>query len=269
LEQKRVGDYDAVVLAFRRGDGDSPEHGGRELAEWLAKHGYESPPAIHTWLQKYVTDGWCITAFKIASPEAKAGAATAPDGGKSPDPKAAPRSRDLRAKPIRMSFKADRPFYPYREPETEQTKPATEARLLRVFLAAPARYAGKLGDGTKPWPGQTVWAGPVDAPHWTALYQKLAPTQVPANGVKPALVLPVADGFWLTEFEDRSSPRPGTDEVYFEPAADPSPVARPPRVITSTRTVVVTPWWHMAVYFGVPVALVLGGLGAWRLLRRA
>jgi hypothetical protein len=166
-----------------------------------------------------------------------------------------------------MSFKADRPFYPYREPETEQTKPATEARLLRVFFAAPVRYAGKLGDGTKPWPGQTVWAGPVDAPHWTALYQKLAPTQVPTNGVKPALVLPVADGLWLTEFEDRSAPRPGTDEVYFEPAADQSPVARPPHVITSTRTVMVTPWWHLAVYIGGPTVLVLGGLGAWRLTR--
>ena len=26
--------------------------------------------------------------------------------------------------------------------------------------------------------------------------------------------------WWLTEFEDRSSPRPGTDEVYFRTAAD-------------------------------------------------
>ena len=33
---------------------------------------------------------------------------------------------------------------------------------------------------------------------------------------------------WLTEFEDHSTPRPGTDEVYFKPDADQSPVARPP-----------------------------------------
>ena len=34
-------------------------------------------------------------------------------------------------------------------------------------------------------------------------------------------------------------------------------------------TVVVTPWWHLAVYFGVPLALVLGGLFVWRVARRA
>ena len=34
--------------------------------------------------------------------------------------------------------------------------------------------------------------------------------------------------WFLTEFEDRSSPRPGTDEVYFGPAPDQSPVERPP-----------------------------------------
>jgi hypothetical protein len=273
LEQKRVGDYDATVLAFRRDDGDSPDRGGKELAEWLAKHGYESPPAIDTWLQKYINDGWCITAFKIASTEPQPGAASAPEGGTSPDPKVdpkpAPRPRDLRAKPIRMSFKTDRPFYPYREPETEQAKSAAEARLLRVFFAAPVRYAGKLG-GTKPWPGETVWAGPVDAPHWTSLYQKSALTDPPTKDSKPTVAMPVAtDGYWLTEFEDRSSPRPGTDEVYFEPAADQLQVARPPNVIHSARTEMVTPWWHMAVYFGVPAVLVLGGLGAWRLLRRA
>jgi hypothetical protein len=32
----------------------------------------------------------------------------------------------------------------------------------------------------------------------------------------------------LTEFEDASSPRPGTDEVYFCASGDPSPVTRPP-----------------------------------------
>jgi hypothetical protein len=43
---------------------------------------------------------------------------------------------------------------------------------------------------------------------------------------------------------------------------------RPPIIVTNTRTVVVTPWWHAVVYVGVPVALVLGGLALWRVLRR-
>jgi hypothetical protein len=267
LEQKRVGDYDATVLAFRKGDGDTPERGAAELAEWLARHGYESPPAIEKWLERYVKDGWCVTAFKIAAPQPKK---DGHDAQPEPPKAAAGHFNELRAKPIRMSFKAERPFYPYREPETEQTKQTGEPRLLRVFLAAPARYAGKLGDGSKPWPGQAVWAGPLEPALWTRVFEQAAERDPPEKDSRPAAgaVMPKADGYWLTEFEDRSSPRPGSDEVYFEPSADTSKVERPPQVVYHTRTVMVTPWWHAAVYIGLPVAIILGWLAAWRLLRR-
>ena len=33
---------------------------------------------------------------------------------------------------------------------------------------------------------------------------------------------------WLTTFEDRASPRPGKDEVYFDPAQDRAPIVPPP-----------------------------------------
>jgi hypothetical protein len=56
--------------------------------------------------------------------------------------------------------------------------------------------------------------------------------------------------------------------VYFEPSADASPVERPPIIVNHTKTVVVTPWWHLAVYIGVPALLVRGGLGIWRLASR-
>jgi hypothetical protein len=267
LEQKRVGDYDATVLVFRKGDGSTPEQGAAELAKWLTKHGYESPPAIEKWLQKYVNDQWCVTAFKIATPEAK-------KDNKKGDPPRLDDFRDpheLRAKPIRMSFKADRPFYPYREPETDPaTRPQGESRTLRVFVAALARYEGKLGDGSKPWPGRTVWAGAVDAGRWESLFQKAKLTEPEKKADKPGLPMPTATaGYWLTEFVDNSSPRPGTDEVYFAPSADQSPVTPPPIIIQTTRTVVVTPGWHAAVYYGVPIALVLGSLVLWRVLRRA
>jgi hypothetical protein len=168
-----------------------------------------------------------------------------------------------------MSFKAGKPFYPYREPEAEQQKAAGEPRLLRVFLAAPGRFAGTLGDGPKPWPGATLWSGPVDAGRWTGVYTHADLTDPPRGKERPPVNLPrEAYGYWLTEFEDHSSPRPGTDEVYFEPDLDQSPVARPPRVITSTKVVTVTPAWHAAVLYGVPAALVLGGLAAWRLRRK-
>jgi hypothetical protein len=265
LEQKRVGDYDATVLAFRKGAGDTAETGAAELEKWLARHGYEAPPFVKEWLKKYVADQWCITAFKIASPEPKKGASKKDD----PTPPAAQTARrDLRAKPIRMSFKADRPFYPYREPQTEASAPRGESRLLRVFFAAKNRYAGKLGDGAKPWPGQTVWVGPVDTGRWNGVYFHVEP--LGGKNDNPRMNLPdEAFGYWLTEFEDRSSPRPGTDEVYFEPAADQTPVERPPNIVTKTLIVRVTPWWHIAVFIGFPTALVVIGLVTWRVLRRA
>jgi hypothetical protein len=192
------------VLVFRKGDGDTPERGAAELEKWLISHGYESPPAVKAWLAKYVQDGWCITAFKIAVPTKKD--ATKKDEPKQSDASPPGTRRDLRAKPIRMSFKADRPFYPYREPETDPaTRPANESRLLRVFFAANVRYAGKLGDGAKPWPGQTVWAGPVGVTHWSSIFQQAGLSTSNKKDEKPSVALPTpTEGFWLTEFEDRS-----------------------------------------------------------------
>jgi hypothetical protein len=265
LEQKKLGDYDTTVLRFRHGTADTPESGATAVTKWLAKHGYEASAAIKTWLERYVKDEWCITAFKIGAKK------TDDPHGLQAEPAQIGRRRDLRAKPVRMSFKAERPFYPYREPEVDQTKqpaqPGTGSRMLRVFVAAPARYAGALGDGSKLWAGQTAWAGSVDAARWDGFFRQAKLTDA-VNEDGLALTMP-ADGWWLTEFEDRSSPRPGTDEVYFAPSADPAPVTRPPIIITNTRIIERTPWWHMAVYFGVPAALVLGSLATWRLTRRA
>ncbi len=255
LEQKRVGDYDATVLVFRKGANDTADTGAAALEKWLAKHGYESPPNVREWLKRYVADRWCITAFKFASPEAKRAAQN-------------PHPLGVSTKPIRMSFKTDRPFYPYREPEAEN--PSREPRLLRVFVMAKGRVAGTLGDGAKPWPGATAWAGSQEPQRAERMFKAAhlgAPVDVEGVRVFDA---PKPDaGWWLTEFEDKSSPRPGTDEVYFEPAADQSPVARPVQYIDRTRTVTVTPWWHVAAHIGVPVLLVLGGLGLWRGLRRS
>lgn len=261
LEQKKLGDYDVSVLAFRRGTIDTPASGAAELTKWLSKHGYEASEAIQKWLERYVQDEWCITAFKIgAKPTAD-------------DPHAAPNApnarRDLRAKPVRMSFRTERPFYPYREPLTAPAPTDSSSRLLRVFVAAPWRVGGALGDGAKVWPGSTAWAGSVAPESWGVIFNRAKLTSnEPADGVAVMMPRPEA-GWWLTEFEDRSSPRPGTDEVYFAESPDASPVERPKVIYTNTQIVYRTPWWHIAVYLGVPTALFLGALGAWRLTRRA
>jgi hypothetical protein len=231
LEQKRVGDFDAAVLAFAPGAKNDPATGAAELGLWLTRNGYAFTPGLQTWLEPYVRDGWVVTAFKIAA-EPKPADKQAPAGN-------AKSTINLGARPVRMSFKTDRPFFPYREPEDQRDEHAKSMqRLLRVFVAAPTRFAGKLGDGAKPWPGETKWAGPIESPQWANVFKHAAMTAPPA-----------VEGWWLTEFEDRSSPRPGTDEVYFEPSADTSPVYRRPHVADHM------PWWLGALCCSSPFAL--------------
>ena len=187
LQEKRVAGFDAVVL-----EADDP----KALGAWLDRHGYPSSPALTAWLAPYVDKHWKITAFKIARD------AQGPPG--------------VATSAVRMTFKTDRPFFPYREPEDQRAAAGTGPRLLRVYLLAEKRMAGTLGE-MGGWPGQVVWADRLTADQRTRLLGtlKLPPDTPPGS-------------WWLTEFEDRSAPRPGTDEVYFRPAADQAAVARPP-----------------------------------------
>jgi hypothetical protein len=238
LERARVGDFDAVVLALAAGAKDDPKAGAAELAVWLAEHHYALSPSLQAWLEPYARDGWVLTAFRVA-------ADVRPGGG----------AVTLATRPVRMSFHTPRPFFPYREPGDQRDERAANVpRLLRVYVASPARVAGALGDAARPWPGQTVWAGEVAAERWADVFRRAQ-----------LLTPPDARGWWLTEFEDRSSPRPGTDEVYFSPSADPAAVERRP-------TIVYTPapaWWFGLLCCGGPVALVaLSVYGVARLRRR-
>ena len=68
--------------------------------------------------------------------------------------------------------------------------------------------------------------------------------------------------WFLTEYEDRSSPRPGVDEVYFTPSSDQSTVARPPVVEWQESN---SPWIiGLAMCLGLP-ALTFVVLGVLRM----
>ncbi|MBA4064684.1 MAG: hypothetical protein C0501_13415 [Isosphaera sp.] len=239
LEQKRVGDLDAAVLGFEKGRDPDDAAGG--VLKWLLANGYTARPALTAWLRPYAAAGWVVTAFKLAGPPPEGPRADPARGATGRDAGGPPRGLGAQSAAVRMSFKveAGRPFFPYREPADQRDgRAAAVPRTLRVYVVSDGRVAGKLGDGAAAWPGKTVWAGPVADPDRAALARA---GDLPGDG-------PPAER-WLTEFEDASAPRPGTDEVYFEPSADPSPVARPPvhRVVTHT------PWWLGA-------AAVAGGL---------
>lgn len=222
LEAKQVAGYDAVVL-----EADS----AGALATWLGEHGYSSRPALEAWLAPYVAKHWLLTAFKIA-------------GG--------PGAKAVSTSAVRMSFKADRPFYPYREPSDQrEAMPAGLAtdglpagRRLRIFFVGDSRVDGALGEGGPAWPGKTVWAGEADG---DALEGMLALNRLPSAGK-----------MWLTAFEDDSTPRPGTDDVFFAPSAVSTPVTPPPVVVIVPRD------------FPVPldvVTLLIGAVIWWRLTR--
>jgi len=193
LHTQRVGGFDAVVL-----EADDAE----KLRQWLDKNGYIARPELTSWLGPYLAEKWKITAFKIAH-----------------DPKS---GGPAKTSPVRMSFRTDRPFFPYREPEEtkEPDAPYRGMRLLRVFFVCDQRMKASLGNDT--WPARVPWSNTLDDPQRAELAK--------AVGLDPAS-LPTSAR--LTVFEDASSPRAGKEEVYFEPSTDQSIVEPPPREVIS------------------------------------
>lgn len=192
LSQTRVAGYDAAVLEASD---------ATALTEWLRAHDYPSRPALVSWLAPYVADRWKITAFKVAKP-----AAGDPGVG-------------LQA--VRLTFAADAPFYPYREPEDARDSPG---RSLRVFLVTPGRMEGRLGaappagdsDASRTsWPATLEYARPVR--HADALLA----------GALPESLVPA--GAWLSSYLDLVSRRPAAD-LFFTRAASQTEVVPPPDV---------------------------------------
>lgn len=144
---------------------------------------------------------------------------------------------DARTSAVRMSFATDRPFFPYREPAT-QREGETNSRLLRIFFVGPERVTGTIGTEGK-WPGEVQWSDTI--------------RDLEVAGVK------LTGNERLTRFDDSSSPRPGTDDLFFTRDADQGTVVPPPYVMTQTNMTWVPP--------DVILAPVL--VGIWLLRRRA
>lgn len=169
VSSTRVGGQDATVLRAT----DSAA-----LQLWLTQHGFTITPAESAYLQRYVDNGWYLTAFRYAGNDGSA-------------------QIDIRA--VSMRFGTPTPFYPYREAAST----STEERSLSVYTIASTPMKGTLGLGDEAWtPGKVRWSGKID---------DATQAQLPST-----LGVPV--GATLTAFEDLSSPRQGVDEVYFKAA---------------------------------------------------
>ena len=187
----RVGGYDATVL--KAVDADA-------LHAWLSDRRFEASASLRDWLRVYTSKGWIITAFALAG-----------DG------------RQVQSNPVRMSFLTERPFYPYREPagNSSAESPPTE-RLLRVYVVTDGRQSATIG-ADRNWHADTVWSGPLPEATTAEVMSKLGdPVSAKFEDRDSA--------YWLTEFEDHASPRPGFDELYFAKSNDQTPLERPPIV---------------------------------------
>jgi hypothetical protein len=212
LEEKRVAGFNAVVL-----ESDS----STALVHWLEEHGYAYSPELAAWAEPYIKAGWKITALKVAKD------ATEKD------------KQSVSASALRLSFKTDRPLFPYREPDPgSAAKPlGAHDRLLRIYFLAESRYEGELTRET-PWTGKAVWAGKVgDSDHRQLL---------------EALRLPSTTGpkaWYLTEFEDHWPYRAAPADLYFHPSADQGDIRRPAvtQYVSTSSPADVTLWAVAAV----------------------
>src|SRR5687768_7762739 len=101
LSSQKVAGYDAVVL-------DASD--AKALLAWLEQNGYPASPDLLAWLDVYVQQQWKITALKIDK--------------SNPDTPA-------QTSAVKMSFTTERPFFPYREPESQRNTTGI-ARVLRI-----------------------------------------------------------------------------------------------------------------------------------------
>jgi hypothetical protein len=191
LQEKLVAGFQAVVLEARSANA---------LVDWLKEHGYAYSPEVEAWAKPYVEAGWKITALKVAKDRDGQGQKT------------------VAASSLRLSFKTDRPLFPYREPDYKSAASALGAqhRLLRIYFIAEGRYRGELTREV-PWTGQVAWAGKVGANDRKKLLEMLK---------LPGVTGPAE--WWLTEFEDDWPYRPAPADVYFSRDPDQNPVKRPP-----------------------------------------
>lgn len=169
------------------------------LSSWLQTNGFVTRPDLAPWLQKYILAHWKLVAFKF-------------------DPHSTvPQQFSTAA--VSLSFKTDQPFFPYREPSDEWSKDATtgRARLLKIFFVGAHPVVGSLGAERTQWPGRTVYSFPL----LSTANMLLGATQAMTFGRFT----------WLTVFEDRSSPRPAAEDLYFDIRRSLLPIIPAPKII--------------------------------------
>ena len=144
LTEQEVAGFHAVVLAA-----DSSE----ALVNWLKEKGFAFSPEVSAWAKPYVAAGWKFTALKVSKRQADQA------------------DKNVVASSLRISFRTDRPLFPYREPDCSTSVRALGAkdRLLRIYFLADIRYQGELTKDAA-WTGKVAWANDVASPKVAGKY---------------------------------------------------------------------------------------------------
>jgi hypothetical protein len=191
LQEKSVAGFKAMVLEASS---------AKALTGWLKENGYAFSPEVEAWAKPYVDGGWKITALKVEKS------------------KGSTENKNVAAGALRMSFKTDRPLFPYREPDPKNMASTLGAshRLLRIYFLGDARYRGDL-TAEIGWNAKVAWSNKLgaEARKKTLDLLKLPETTGPND-------------FWLTEFEDNWPYKVAPADLYFSASDDQTTVKRPP-----------------------------------------
>lgn len=144
VERKRVAGFDAVVLQADR---------AADLIAWLKQNDYANSPELTAWAQPYVQQKWFFVALKVADGETPTIATeNNPEGS-------------ISAAALRISFKTDKPLFPYREPASTAAakKLGADDRLLRIYVITDQACAGAFDVVNKAvkWNGEVKWCGDI------------------------------------------------------------------------------------------------------------
>lgn len=175
LETVEVANMDAAIL-------DASDAGS--LEKWLKDNKYASQGA-KDWAQPYIQKKWLFTAFKIKSK------------------KNASKTEGISSPMVRISFKTDKPFFPYREAGDRTTVPG---RKLDLFVIAPTTMQGNYEK--TPWQAEMNYST-----NALDVYNEIlrdTKDHIPgATNTK---------GYWVSHFKDYVDRRPLAEDVYFTAA---------------------------------------------------
>ena len=184
VRQQEVAGYDASILAATD---------AASLRGWLRRNRYAVPKGFQDWVQPYIDKHWEIVAFKMSRDRNSSKPAL------------------VSSRLVRISFDADKPFYPYSEPNwANAANDPSNSRKLVVYILTLGAVDAHIGDDNTAWGVSRFVNSEIGtSTHMLDRIAKDAGLDVSQMPAKPT----------LTTFVDISSPRLGWADVWFIPSA--------------------------------------------------